>query len=185
MTTGVVRREGRREAAERAATSAVRAWASRLRHFTPATRRAAERVAAAAAREAYDPTGSQYMIFATVGMGPDGVSAALRFVPRPDHAVERSAEPYDRAVARFSGLYGDQRGRFLAARLSRMLRRVDTSCLSHVRVALVGDARQEAEYEAVRASGCCASVSQVFEFWDRSVDPAVLERYRVGFNYGH
>lgn len=47
----------------------------------------------------------------------------------------------------------------------------------NLRAAAVGNAEQEAEYEARKATGCCG-------YYD---DTAVIDgvEYRVGFNYGH
>lgn len=98
-----------------------------------------------------------------------------------------ASHKYDNAVEHFAELYGYVRGRFLANRLSRMIRRCgDDACLSHMRVCKVGNMYEEDEYDRTRESGCCGSADEEFVFWVRVAGvPVYRERYRLGFNYGH
>ena len=98
-----------------------------------------------------------------------------------------ASHKYDNAVEHFAELYGYVRGRFLANRLSRMIRRCgDDACLSHMRVCKVGNTHEEDEYDRTRESGCCGSSDEEFVFWVRVAGvPVYRERYRLGFNYGH
>ena len=93
-----------------------------------------------------------------------------------------ASHKYDNAVEHFAGLYGYVRGRFLANRLSRMIRNVNDSCLSHFRVARVGTS-EVLEYYVTRESGCCGSTDEIFEFTDHAT--GAKEKYMIGFNYGH
>ena len=75
-----------------------------------------------------------------------------------------------------------------------MIRRRHDGCLSHFRVCRVGDAAQEAVYEATRAAGCCGRCDEKFTFftcgdreacWGDPDDDIGVEVYRLGFNFGH
>ena len=88
---------------------------------------------------------------------------------------------YDQVKAEMIELLGVSLGTFAVNRLSRMIRRRGATCVSHVRVAVVGDTAQEREYEATRATGCCGFADEEFAF-ERD---GVTLTLRLGFCYGH
>jgi len=90
-----------------------------------------------------------------------------------------------RALLRWlSDRYGETRGRFLAARLARAIRRTGDGCISHLRACNVADAVEVAAYDETRVAGCCGSKDIDLEFRPAG-QPDTVERYKVGFNYGH
>lgn len=77
-----------------------------------------------------------------------------------------------------SATYGSKLGAFLANRFAKLIRQTGQDpCMDNFRIAEVGNAEQEAEYERLRSSGCCGSVDATFDFDDK--------KYMIGFNYGH
>ena len=88
-------------------------------------------------------------------------------------------------VTRLTGRYGTVRGRFLAARIARAIRRTQDPCISHLRACRTDKPDEVAGYEEIRSDGCCGSEDFEETFtpaWDPS---APAEIYRLGFNYGH
>ena len=99
--------------------------------------------------------------------------------------LRASSHHFDALVAWLTGRYGTVRGRFLAARIARAIRRTQDPCISHLRACRTDKPDEVAGYEEIRSDGCCGSEDFEETFtpaWDPS---APAEIYRLGFNYGH
>ena len=75
---------------------------------------------------------------------------------------------------RFSILYGENIGRYLANELHRMMECCD--CIDNVRFAEVGT-DQVKNYNKQMSQGCCGSVDLTFVCENR--------KFRLGFNFNH
>jgi len=80
-------------------------------------------------------------------------------------------------------IYGNLEGTFLANRLAKMIRKVKDDNITHLRIAEIGNLKEELSFEKVRNDSFGASIEQTFTFYDYYHN--INKTFKIGFNYGH
>ena len=76
--------------------------------------------------------------------------------------------------------YGERRGKFIANRLARAIRKTGIDpCMDNFRFADAADPAEMARYEEQRRDGCCGSVDERVTYHPTG------QTFLFGFNYGH
>jgi hypothetical protein len=94
---------------------------------------------------------------------------------------------YDNTLKWLSSKYGEEVGRFLANRISKMIRQTNDFCMNNFRVAEEGTPEMK-RYKEAKENGCCGFNDQkfVFKVWNEEKLSYIKKRiFWIGYNFGH